>query len=835
VLAWDIGNGFTTGQSRAFRRLHGGRFLTECSVDGTWKRWRVEASAVSGPVLSRSVTVTPIVRRANLGFDGLWGATISRTARSLLDRAIGAHTATHLALDEAPLPAGFEGADYASGGATRLRLTEPVRPGWYMLELCVTFDGVRADARFYLEGENGERELLPLPMRSGQLVKRLVFVETPTVLRLLPLAAPRAFEVLHFRLARVPERFARSRIERKLSSRHPRYMPRSTPGSSAAQQPSISDSLDTRSLWAEYNRVFERGRELVSYEEWIEAVERRDCPSPREHAATLQGWERRPTFSIVVRTHDSDEAALIECLNSVLQQTYSQLELCVADDASSSPDVRRILSDYAARDPRVRVVFRDQRNPTDSLNAALALGRGEYVAFLGAHDVLAPQALFSLALALHRRPEAVLVYSDEDKLDEVGRRCEPYFKPDFSRDLLYAQNYVAHLALYQRKLVEAVGGLRPGFDGSDDYDLVLRAVAKIERESQILHVPEVLYHSRKTIDASASNRMDEATEGARRALGEHLASVRPDVQVSVTSPGLYRVHWPVPAPAPLVSLIVPTRDRHDLLAKCIGSIRELTTYPNYEILVVDNQSQSAESLSYLDALSREAGIRVLRYDAPFNYSAINNFAVREARGDLIGLINNDVEVINGDWLTELVSHALRPDIGCVGAKLYYPDDTIQHAGVVLGIGGVAGHSHKHFDRKRAGYFGRLRIAHNVSAVTAATLVVRRAVWDEVGGLNEAELSVAFNDVDFCLRVMAKGYRNLWTPHAELYHDESRSRGSDEASEKAARFRGECEAMLRYWGPLLKRDPYYSPHLTLIREDYSLSLPGASAVSTRGVA
>jgi GT2 family glycosyltransferase len=835
VLAWDTGGGFTKGQRRAFRRLHGGRFLIECSVDRTWQRWRVDAGAAFGALSIRSLSMTPIVRASNAGLGGPRSA-ISRAGRSLLDRVLRAHTATDLDLDDAPLPSGFEGPDHTSGGATRLRLAPSIRPGWYMLELRVTFDGVRADARFYLEGENGDRTLLPLPMRSGQLVKRLVLVETPTVIRLLPLAAPRAFEVHHFRLARVPERFARSRIERKLASRHPRYMPRATRVTSEATPPSISGSLDTRSLWAEYNRVFDRCGELVSYDEWIDAIERRDCPDPREQAAAIRGWQERPTFSIVVRTRDSDEAALVECLDSVLEQTYSDLELCIADDASSAPHVRRILSDYAARDPRVRLVFRDEgSNPTESINAALKLAGGDYVAFLGSHDVLARHALFSLARALQGQPGAQLVYSDEDKLDEHRRRCEPYFKPDFARDLLYAQNYLAHLALYRRELVETAGGLRSGFDGSDDYDLLLRSVARIKDDSKVVHVPEVLYHARKLAEPSATNREDEATESARRALSHHLEGVSLGARVSVTSPGLYRVHWPVPQPAPLVSLIVPTRDRPELLAKCVDSIRKHTTYPSYEILVVDNQSQAPEALSYLDALSREPGVRVLRYDAPFNYSAINNFAAREARGEVLGLINNDIEVINGDWLTELVSHALRTDVGCVGAKLYYPDDTIQHAGVVLGIGGVAGHSHKHFDRTHPGYFGRLRIAHNVSAVTAAALVVRRTIWDEVGGLNEAELPVAFNDVDFCLRVMAKGYRNVWTPHAELYHDESRSRGSDEASEKAARFRSECEVMLRDWGPLLKRDPYYSPHLTLIREDYSLSLSSAPPVAAGGVA
>jgi O-antigen biosynthesis protein len=829
VLAWDTGSGFTKGQSQAFRCLQDNRFLTECAVDATWKRWRLDASATQAPLLIRSLKMTPIVRPSSFGSTGAWGATIWPAARGLVDHALGAYTTTDLALDDSPFPSGFEGAAHVGSGATRLRVRAAIRPGWYMLELRVELDGVRADARVYLEGENGDRALLPLPMRSGQLVKRLVFVETPTVMRLLPLAAPRAFEVRHFRLARVPVRFARSRIERKLSSRHPRYMPQAAHATSAAMPPSIAGSLDTRSLWAEYNRLFERSVELVSYDEWIEAVERRDCPSAREQAAAIQSWSKRPTFSIVVRTDDCDDAALIECLDSVLEQTYSHFELCIIDHASSAPDVRPILSAYAARDARARVVVRDAgSSPAESINAALALGRGEYVAFLGPHDVLARHALFSLARALQGRPETLLVYSDEDKLDELGRRCEPYFKPDFARDLLYSQNYVAHLAVYRRKLVETVGGLRPGFDGSDDYDLCLRCVAEIGDESEILHVPEVLYHVRKAADATATSRgrEDEATESARRALSLHLDSVSPGAHVSVTSPGLYRAHWPVPIPAPLVSLIVPTRDRHELLAKCVDSIRKQTTYSNYELLIVDNQSQAPEALAYLAALAREERVRVLRYDAPFNYSAINNFAAREARGTVLGLINNDVEVINGDWLTELVSHALRPDIGCVGAKLYYPDDTIQHAGVVLGIGGVAGHSHKHFDREHAGYFGRLRIAHNVSAVTAAALVVRHAIWNEVGGLNETELSVAFNDVDFCLRVMAKGYRNVWTPHAELYHDESRSRGSDEASEKAVRFRNECEVMRRQWGPLLKRDPYYNPHLTLIREDYSLSLASA---------
>jgi GT2 family glycosyltransferase len=681
-----------------------------------------------------------------------------------------------------------------------------------MLELRVAFDGARAEAHAYLEAEDGSPTLLPLPLRSGQLVKRLLYVERAATLRLLPVAAPRAFELRHFRLARLPARFARSRIERKLSAKHPRYMRQTTHGRLGKNVPN-----DARALWAEYNRLFERSSELVSYDEWIEAVERHACPSPSEQAFAIAAWEHRPTFSIIMPIADTDEGPLRECLDSVLSQTYPHWELCIAETA-----VRRILLDYAARDPRIR------------LDTPLSLARGDYVTFLDPNDVLAPHAFFAVARALQQRPSAELVYSDEDKLDELGGRCDPYFKPDYAPDLLYAQNYIAHLAVYRRKLVDAAGGFRPGYEGSQDYDLLLRCIGRIGDARDILHVPEVLYHWRRTAGSSATSQQNaaHAAESARRALEGHLHLAHPEVRVSITAPGLYRVHWPLPEPAPLVTLIVPTRDGHDVLKKCVDSIRERTTYPNYEILLVDNDSRCLKTRSHLEAFA-EQGVRVLRYDAPFNFSAINNFAVREARGTVLGLINDDVEVINDGWLTELVSHALRPEIGCVGAKLYYPDDTIQHAGVVLGIGGIAGHSHKYLDRNHDGYFGRLRIAHNVSAVTAAALVVRRQVWDEVGGLDERELSVAFNDVDFCLRVMAAGYRNLWTPHAELYHYESKSRGSDETPEKAARFRAEREVMLRRWGPLLERDPYYSPHLSLVREDFSRALPEALHVSAWG--
>ncbi len=826
-LCWDTGEGFGVDQSRPFRRIQDGRFVVECAVEQTWRGWRLDPLAAPGRFRIGTLCMTPMVQLPSTGSAERWGTRISRSVRLLRDRVLKAHTSSDLGLDDGAFSPISDDVSPHVVDATRLRLTDQLSPGWYMLELCVAFDGARAEAHVYLEAEQGDRAFLPLPLRSGQLVKRLLYVEQPATLRLLPVAAPRAFELRHFRLARVPGRFAQARIKRKLSAKHPRYMRKTTRGTLGKDVPN-----DARGLWAEYNRLFERSSELVSYDEWIDVVERDACPSRKERRSAIAAWEHRPTISIIMPIDDADEVTLCACLDSVLAQTYPRWELCIADNASRAPHVRRILSDYATRDPRIRVVFREKNAPAaEASNTALLLARGDYVTFLGPHDMLAAHALFAVTRALQQRPSAELIYSDEDKLDDLGRRCDPYFKPDFARDLLYAQNYVAHLVVCRRKLVDDACGFRPGYEGSQDYDLVLRCIARIGDGRDILHVPEVLYHCRKTAGSTVTSHPNEdhGAESARRALEDHLDLAHPGVRVSVTAPGLYRVHWPLPDPAPLVTLIVPTRDGHDVLKKCVESIRQRTTYPNYEILVVDNESHCLRTRSYLDVFA-EQGVRVLRYDAPFNFSAINNFAVREARGSVLGLINDDVEVINDGWLTELVSHALRPEIGCVGAKLYYPDDTIQHAGVVLGIGGVAGHSHRFLERKHDGYFGRLRIAHNVSAVTAAALVVRRQVWDEVGGFDEAELAVAFNDVDFCLRVMAAGYRNLWTPHAELYHYESKSRGSDETPEKAARFRAEREVMLRRWGPLLERDPYYSPHLSLVREDYSRALPEARRVS-----
>lgn len=300
-------------------------------------------------------------------------------------------------------------------------------------------------------------------------------------------------------------------------------------------------------------------------------------------------------------------------------------------------------------------------------------------------------------------------------------------------------------------------------------------------------------------------------------------TVRPGAQaVPGLLPGSVRVRWPIPEPAPLVSLLVPTRDGVAILRPCVDAILERTDYGHFELLILDNGSTCPETLGYMDEVEqRDTRVRVLRWNHPFNYSAINNFGARHARGEIIGLVNNDIEPIDAHWLTEMVAQACRPEIGCVGAKLYYPNDTVQHGGVILGLGSIAGHGHRFFQRDEAGFQGRLKVTQNLSAVTAACLLLRRSVFEEVGGLNESDLAVAYNDVDLCLKVREAGYRNLWTPHAELYHHESVSRGADDTPKKRARWLAECDYMRRTWGPHLDHDPAYNPNLTLVHEDFSL--------------
>ena len=707
----------------------------------------------------------------------------------------------------------------AQGNDPQFRLSQPLAAGWYMAEVQMQAPDGMANARFYLDMGQGESETMAwgLPVRSGRMAKRLLRVPASARLRFDPIAQEGEFRLQHFRIVRMPEVMALRRLRKKLQrAQHP-----STPTAAA---------LGLEESWRNYNAIFEPMHgDAVSYERWIEAVEAPQIPSLAQQQASMQGWPWKPTISIVLPTYNTPPPLLRECLDSVLAQTYPHWELCIADDASTQPQVKALIEQYAARDRRIKFVLRTHNGHiSECSNSALALATGEFVALLDHDDMLPAHALFTVVQVLQEQPAAQIIYSDEDKLDPEGRRCDPFFKPDWSPDLLYSQNYMTHLLVYRRQLLHDVGGFRKGYEGSQDYDLLLRSIARLPSQADIVHIPQVLYHWRMAEGSTATGhaQKDYATAAALRALQDHMDQCHPGVRMEVTQPGIYRHRWPLPADPPLVSLIIPTRDGLEHLRTCIESILKKTTYPNYEILVVDNQSSCMHTLEYMRQLEKDriygGHIRVLKYDHPFNYSAINNFAATRARGSVLGLINNDVEVIGGEWLSEMVSHAVRPDIGCVGAKLYYPDGTLQHAGVVLGIGGVAGHSHKYFPGDSEGYFGRLRTIHNVSAVTGAVLVVRKKIFEKVNGLNAADLTVAFNDVDFCIKVRQAGYMNLWTPFGELYHHESRTRGNDQAPEKQNRFMKECEFMKEQWGDFLSNDPFYNKNLSLTFENYSLN-------------
>lgn len=560
----------------------------------------------------------------------------------------------------------------------------------------------------------------------------------------------------------------------------------------------------------------------ISYSAWLERHDSGTAADLERLRSELQRAGTLPRIAVLMPVFNTPEQLLREAIDSVLKQAYQDWQLCIADDGSSAAHILPLLRAYAAKDSRIRWTrLTENGHISRASNKALELVTADWVALLDHDDILRPNALAEVALEIARHPDSELIYSDEDKISEDGTRFDPYFKPDFSRELLRSQNYLNHLTVHRTGNVRAVGGWRPGFEGSQDYDLILRICERVGFKN-VRHIPKVLYHWRaiRGSTASAQTEKDYAFDAGLRALREHVERTALPATVEGI-PGLpyYRLR---PAPLsrePLASLIVPTRNRCDLLKRAIGSIVDKTTYQNYEIIIVDNGSTDPETLDYLRSLRQFPQIRVLPFDFPFNYSAINNFACEHSRGEIIGLINNDVEVITPEWLSEMVFWANQSDIGCVGAKLYYPNDTIQHAGVILGVGGVAGHSHKYFARTQVGYFGRLRVAQNLSAVTGACLIVRKQVYDDVGGLDAKNLAVAFNDVDFCLKVGAAGYLNVWTPFAELYHHESVSRGVEDDPIKVARFSREASFMIEKWD---LKDPFYSPNLTLAREDFSLA-------------
>ena len=527
-----------------------------------------------------------------------------------------------------------------------------------------------------------------------------------------------------------------------------------------------------------------------------------------------------PLISLFIVLRSPTLALLCKTLDSVASQLYRRWELCISADSSVSPEIAGLLLQRKAVDARFKLLaIPPGASVADRLNQALISAQGEFGAQLGQHDVIHAHALSHVAIAQEEHSTINLIYTDDDRTNTFDVRSDPAFKPDWNPDLLLSHNYISGLAVYRRGLAIAAGGYRNGFEESEDYDLLLR-LSREMRLGRVRHIAKVLYsHRVLPHDATA----DVRHLSGLGALQDHLSCSGATVAPGGTN-GVYRVRHPLPAQPPLVTLIIPTRDKVEILKKCILSIQQKTDYENWEMIVVDNGSTDPETHHYFRELKQDPRIRVLADDQPFNYSALNNFAARSAMGDVLGLLNNDLEVVSPDWLTEMVSHAIRLGIGAVGAKLLYPDGMVQHAGVVLGIGGVAGHVHRYLSGDDPGYCHRASVPQNFSAVTGACLLVRKSLYWEVGGLNSTHLAVAFNDIDFCLKLRDAGYRNLYTPHALLTHHESFTRGRDDTEEKNKIFKKEYAYMQDTWKDKLKDDPAYNVNLTLEFENFSFATP-----------
>ncbi|WP_175688791.1 glycosyltransferase family 2 protein [Burkholderia anthina] len=561
------------------------------------------------------------------------------------------------------------------------------------------------------------------------------------------------------------------------------------------------------------------------YAEWVRRYDQIDDMARAAIRERLAGFENPPLISVVMPVYNPNPDWLSEAIESIRGQLYPHWELCIADDLSTDPAIRPLLERYASQDPRIKVAFREKNGHISAAsNTALALVTGTWVALFDHDDLLPEHALYCVADVIERNPAIRMIYSDEDKIDESGTRREPYFKCDWNPDLFLSQNMFSHLGVFQKALLDEVGGFREGYEGSQDYDLALRCVERAGAGS-VHHIPRVLYHWRVHAESTASgtDAKPYAVVAGERALNDHFDRMGIRGAVEYAGNG-YRAHYALPDPLPLVSLIITTRNECDLIRQCIKSIVDKTTYGNYEIIVVDNGSDDPATLDYLGSLKSDARVRVLRDDRPLNFSAWCNSAVDVANGEIVGLIDNGTEVISPEWLSEMVSIALQPGVGAVGAKLLYPNGAVQHAGMTLGLLGVAGCAHRHIPRTSFGYCGRASLISTFSAVTAACMIVRKSIYREVAGLNERESRVVFSDVDFCLRLRAAGYRNVWTPYAELYHHESTTRCDSGNPAAQARVEEERQYMQRRWGALLQSDPFYSPNLTLSEEDFGLAWP-----------
>jgi len=539
--------------------------------------------------------------------------------------------------------------------------------------------------------------------------------------------------------------------------------------------------------------------------------------------AEIEAMHSKPVFSILVPIYNTDPEYLLPMIESVRNQIYPYWQLCLVDDCSPKSYLKQILEHQAIQDERICVQLNDvNQGISVTTNDALSMATGDYIALLDHDDEISIDALYENAKVINDTPDAGLIYSDEDKMDMQGKRLEPYFKPDFSPDLLHTNNYICHFTVIKKSIADEIGGFREGLDGSQDHDIILRAANAAKR---VVHIPKILYHWRKIPGSTAVvyDSKSYAWEAGRKAVEDILKKREDGVRVELGSlKGTYRVFREI-QDKPLVSIIIPFKDKPELLDSCLNSILNRSSYQNFEIIGISNNSEEPLTFERMQHFKQsDERLRFVEKNVPFNFSSICNFGVEQANGDYIVLLNNDIEILSPDWIERMLEHAQRPEIGAVGCKLLYPDGRIQHAGVVAGMVGAAGHPHKFFPDNHIGYHGRLHMVYNVSAVTGAMMMMRTDKFEEVGGLDEDNLAVAYNDIDLCLKLLDKGYYNVFTPHAKATHHESISRGYEDTDEKMQRLLTEQNYFLTKWDNFLSvGDPFYNPNLSLKNERFSL--------------
>lgn len=695
----------------------------------------------------------------------------------------------------------------------------PARGGWYYLESTLVRNNGSREACFAINiGKNSNENSLtiPIPTNLRGTVREVFYIPPNTkTLHWIPTAASGFFSQSPLLIHKITALESFYRRSYRVIFDLIRFK---------NQQVAARAGLTWRGAISNLQNAYERTAALR-----IKRIKGNDYPAfialnDTFKSADLQAMSKQlnqmpllPMLSIIMPVHDPIAKYFRLSIESVLQQIYPHWELLLIGDISSDAECLAIAEECQNKNNQVKIILiKPNAGLASTFNIGLEKSQGEFVLRLNQHDQLPLHSLFLLAQEINQRPEVDLIYTDDDDIDDNQNRLNPRFKPDWNPDLFLSHNYLHNLVLYRKSKVSELGGYCSGFEGAEDYDLSLRFI-KNSALTNIRHIPKILYHSR----IANLGITEQSHQSGKCALIKHFDKSGIFVEDGAAL-GLYHIKHPLTVKSPLVSIIIPTRDRLDILKKCIDSVQQKTDYPHWEIIVVDNQSSEPETLAYLKGVVSDARIKVIHYEKPFNYAAINNFAVKYAQGEILALLNNDVEVINDGWLSEMVAHAVRLEIGAVGAKLLYANGMVQHAGVIIGLGGVAGHAHKYLQKNDHGYCHRAVVTQNLSAVTGACLVTRKNCYKEVGGLNEENLKIAFNDIDFCLKLLAAGYKNLFTPHALLYHHESISRGRDDTPEKHELFVREFNYMKNTWGKKLQNDPAYNNNLTLEFVDFSLS-------------